>query len=67
MESLGNLTMNEILELAKLAQRKKEKHNEAMKRYYAKNLDKYREVWRNDKRKKKLETIQKQKSILSNY
>jgi hypothetical protein len=55
MENLGELTMNELLELAQVAKHKREKHNEAMKRYYAKNMDKWRETWRNQKRKKKQE------------
>ncbi len=55
MDTLGDLTMNELIELAKVAQHKRRLHSEAMKRYQAKNIDKFREIWRDQKRKKRLE------------
>ena len=47
MDTLGDLTMNELLELARIAQHKRHLHNEAMKKYQNKNIDKFREIWRN--------------------
>lgn len=63
MESLGDLTINEIIDLAKVAKHKREKHNEAMKRYRDKNIDKFREIWKNDKRKIRLSNKEKNEMI----
>lgn len=65
MTDLGTLTMNELLELAKVAQHKRHLHNEAMKRYYAKNTDKFRVVWRDQKRKEKIKKDIAKASLLS--
>jgi hypothetical protein len=54
MDNLGDLTMNELIDLAKVAKHKRQKHNEAMKRYRDKNIEKFREIWKNEKRKTRL-------------
>ena len=38
MEDLANLTMNELITLAKVAQHKRKKNNEACLKYYHNNI-----------------------------